>query len=219
VTTHVTTAHDLGELAVHAGHAGLVLGLNRQRRPTTARLFRPEPTRVTLIGGPRCAQLLAFRAFAIGAVVVIQSARPAAWEAFVRGVSAPTDMIGFAPPGSMPPRPATAFRPELVIVDVGPTVGDLPLPGGSWRATLVLRDELTAWDVDSLVRADLALFQPLTDIEAALAVAVPGLADVREWLIRIRADMITVASNGSVRWAQLSPTGTERALIGSPSRF
>ncbi|WP_026212492.1 hypothetical protein [Longispora albida] len=208
----------LGALEIHAGGAGLLIGTNRQKQPVVARIFRPEPTKAVLVGGLRCAQLLAFRALALGAQVVIMSARPAAWQPFTHGAGAP-DLLVYATPGSALPAP-TANRPQLLIVDVGPQVGDLPdTSAANWRTTLVIREDLTAWDIDMLVRAHLVVLQPLTEIESALASSALGLSDVQDWLHRIRADMVTVVSQGSVRWALLGTTAVERQLIGAPNRF
>ena len=78
-----------GHPGAAVGTAGLMLGANRHGAPVTARLFRAEATRVVLIGGVRAAQLVVLRAMALGARIVVQTARPQAWEPFVRGVSAP----------------------------------------------------------------------------------------------------------------------------------
>lgn len=213
---HRSTTAIVAGLEVETGGAGLVLGLNRQHVPVTARLFRPEPTRAVMVGGLRCAQLLAFRAIALGVRVVVQSARPAAWEGFARAVEG---SVGFVAPGLRIGTQATATRPLLVILDVGPTVGEMDQASIGWQATVTVRDELTAWDVDTLVRADLVVLQPLTEVEAALAASALGLSEVQEWLSRIRADMVTLISRGTLRWALLSPTAIERQLIGTPTRF
>ncbi|MGC4745327.1 type VII secretion protein EccE [Micromonospora sp. DT201] len=200
------------------GDAGMMVGTNRHGRAVTVRLFRPESTRVLLVGGVRVAQLVALRALALGALVVVQTARPRAWEPFVRGVGAPGGTIPLIPPG----RPiadgvGTALRPLLLVVDAGPVSAEAE-PGPPWRATLVVRDELTAADVDALSRADLALLQPLNAAEAALAGAALGLGGSAEWLTRIRDDMVAVVNRRALRWALVSPTPIEAQLIGRPAR-
>ncbi|MGH3664186.1 MAG: hypothetical protein ACRDT8_00850 [Micromonosporaceae bacterium] len=213
---HVTGLPSLSHLELNTGGAGLLLGLNRENAPVTARLFRPEPTRAILIGGLGCAQLLAYRALALGVRVVIQSARAAAWERFAQEAGGG---VGFIAPGMTIEQTATATFPQLVIIDVGPSVGELDSQAGSWRATLTVRDELTAWDIDTLMRADVAVMQPLVEVEAALAASALGLHEVQEWMTRIRADMVTLASHGAVRWALLAPSQTEQQVVGSPVRY
>ncbi|MGH3729314.1 MAG: hypothetical protein ACRDTU_11260 [Micromonosporaceae bacterium] len=213
---HITVHAALGNLEVNTGGAGLLLGLNRQNSPVTARVFRPEPTRAMLIGGLACVQLLAYRALALGVRVVVQSARAAAWERFAAEAGGG---VGFIAPGSPIPQPATAMFPQLVIIDVGPSVGELDSQAGAWRTTLTVRDELTAWDVDTLMRADVAVMQPLSEVESALAASALGLHEVQEWMSRIRADMVTLASHGTVRWALLAASAAEQQVVGQPVRY
>ncbi len=206
-------------LELPIGLAGLMLGANRHGAAVTARLFRAEPTRVMLIGGIRAAQLIALRAMALGARVVVQTARPQAWEPFVRGVTAPGETIAVIPPGRpVGGAPGTPLHPLLLVVDVGPVASD-PQPGPGWQANLMVRDELATVDCDALSRADLAILQPLRPEEAALAGTALGLGDSAEWLTRIRDDMVGVINRRALRWALLSTTPIESQLIGTPARF
>ncbi|WP_433389281.1 type VII secretion protein EccE [Micromonospora sp. KLBMP9576] len=204
-------------LELPLGEAGLMVGTNRHGGAVTVRLFRPESTRVMLIGGLRAAQLLAMRAMAVGARVVVQTARPRGWEPFVRGVGIPGAGILVLPPGRPTDEPASPLRPLLVVVDAGPTPADTE-PGSPWRTTLLVRDELTPADADALGRADLALLQPLDPTEAAVAGAALGLGGSAEWLTRIRDDMVAVVNRRALRWALLTPTPIESQLVGRPSR-
>src|SRR2546423_4000371 len=116
--------------------AGVVLGRNRRGRPVTARLIRPEPTRVLLIGGVRVAELVTLRALALGVHVLVQTGRPYAWEPFPRAVSLPSDAIALVPPGQpagLPP--AGPLAPPLGVGHGGPGHGGTA--GGPRRATLL----------------------------------------------------------------------------------
>lgn len=208
-------------LAPPVGGAGLVLGENRCGDPVVVRLFRPEPTRAMLVGGLRAAQLVTLRALALGAQVVVQSARPHAWEPFLRGVSAPGETVSVVPPGQAAfalGGPGNALRPHLVVVDAGPVPSDVPANGAPWRTTLVVRDELATGDLDALARADLVVLQPLTAAEAELAAGALGLGAAREWLTRIRGDMVGVVNRRTVRWALLTATQLEHQVVGTPTR-
>ncbi|MEU6075825.1 type VII secretion protein EccE [Micromonospora sp. NPDC047074] len=204
-------------LELTVGEAGLMVGRNRHGGAVTVRLFRPESTRVMLVGGVRAAQLVTLRAMALGARVVVQTARPRGWEPFVRGVGTPGAMIPMVPPGRPVGEPGSPLRPLLVVVDAGPTPAD-PEPGSPWQTTLLVRDELTPADADALGRADLAVLQPLAPAEAAVAGAALGLGGSAEWLTRIRDDMVAVVNRRALRWALLSPTPIESQLIGRPAR-
>jgi type VII secretion protein EccE len=208
----------LDSLELVVGDAGLMLGTNRHGEPVVARLFRPEQTRALVVGGLPCAQLVALRAMALGARVVVQSARPQAWEPFVRGAAIPGESIAVVPVGRpVEVPPASALAPLLVVVDVGP-VGVDPRPGAGWQATLVVRDEFTQADADVSARADLIVFQALRPDEAALAGAALGLGDAAQWLTRLRPDMVAVVNRRALRWAALAQTPIERHLIGAPAR-
>jgi hypothetical protein len=200
-----------------------MLGRNRQGRTVTVRLFGPGPTRAVLLGGVRAAQALVLRALAVGARVAVQTARPHAWEPFQRAISLPADTVVLLPPGPVPLPAARPLAPQLVVVDVGPVGASQPVPAAPWRATLVLRDEVTDGDLEPLARAELVVLQPLTATEADLVGPALGMAAGREWLARITGDLIGVVAHpgtgrATLRWALLSPTELERQLIGSTQR-
>jgi type VII secretion protein EccE len=111
-----------GGLALPTSWAGLAVGRNRQGQPVVVRLFRPEHTGIVLVGGIRCAQLLAFRAIAIGARVLVRTNRPRDWATFAHGAAAPSGTIGIAPPGHpVEPPPSSPLHPLLTILDLGPS--------------------------------------------------------------------------------------------------
>ncbi|WP_239132662.1 type VII secretion protein EccE [Paractinoplanes durhamensis] len=214
----VHPAEKFDGLNLPVGTSGLMLGRNRHGNPVVIRLFRPEPTRALLIGGVPCAQLVVLRAMALGARVVVQTARPQAWEPFVRGAAVPGESIAVVPPGRpIEIAPGSALHPLLTVVDVGP-VGADTRPGEGWQATLVVRDEFGVADVDVASRADLLILQPLRDEESTLLAGALGLGEVGQWLTRIRPDMVGVVNRRAVRWAALAQTAIEGQLIGSPTR-
>ncbi|SNY70958.1 type VII secretion protein EccE [Paractinoplanes atraurantiacus] len=211
-------AERLEGLDLPVGTSGLMLGRNRHGNPVVARLFRPEQTRVLLIGGVRCAQLVVLRAMALGARVMVQTARPRAWEPFVRGAAVPGESIAVVPPGRpVEIAPGSALQPLLVVVDIGP-VGSDTRPGAGWQATLVVRDEFSAADVDVASRADLLVLQPLRPDEATLIGGALGLGEVAQWMTKIRPDMVGVVNRRAVRWAALAHTPIETQLVGPPGR-
>ena len=198
--------------------SGLMLGSNRHGEPVVTRLFRPEQTRALLVGGVRCAQLIALRAMALGARVVVQTARPQVWSPFVRGAAVPGESIAVIPPGrAVEIPPGSALHPLLIVVDVGP-VGADTRPGAGFQATLVVRDDFSPADVDVATRADLLVLQPLRPDEATLVGATLGLGEAAQWLTRIRVDMVGVVNRRAVRWAALAQTPIETQLLGPAGR-
>ncbi|HEV7896490.1 MAG TPA: type VII secretion protein EccE [Planosporangium sp.] len=214
------TAETLAALELPTGGAGLMMGVNRHGEPMTVRLFRPEPTRVGLFGGLRYAQLVALRALALGAQVVVQTGRPQAWEPFDRGIGGSGNELTIAAPNrplELPP--PTPLQPQLIIVDVGP-VGAMAIPvvEAAWRATMVVRDELASHDMDVLARADLVMLSPLSAPEAEIAGYALGLFQLAN-LPRVRADMVgVVVGRHTLRWTLLAPTPIEQQLIGTITR-
>jgi hypothetical protein len=205
--------------------AGVMLGHNRRGVPVTARLLRPEPTRAVLVGGVPAAQILTLRTLALGALVLVRTARPDAWTPFLRAISAPGDAITLVPPGQpVDLLPAEPAAPQFVVVDAGPAIpdavpGEAAMDAAEWRTTLVVRDDLAPADLDTLARADLVILQPLRPEEAELAGTTLGLGDNQQWLTRIRADMIGIVNRRTVRFALLSATALEQQFVGAPERL
>jgi hypothetical protein len=175
-----------------------------------------------VLGGLPAAQVLTLRALALNAQVLVQTVRPQAWEPFVRAVSLPTGAVAVVPPGSPVPAPFGPLVPQLVVVDAG-APGAPAGPPAAWRASLVLREQASAADVAELSRADLIILQALRPDEATLVGAALGLEASRDWLTRLRADMVGAVSRvgtgrSAVRWAVLSTTDIERQVIGAPER-
>ncbi|GIJ47362.1 hypothetical protein Val02_42480 [Virgisporangium aliadipatigenens] len=203
-----------GPADLPTGGAGVVLGTNRHGGPVTIALFRSSPTRVVLVGEPHRAQFVALRAVATGARLYLQTARPQAWDAFLRGIG--TAITVLAPGRAAEAPPATPVRPQLVLVDApGPAASHVPLEQAQWRTTVMLRDRITAADVDLLSRADLALLTRVGDEEAVLAGAALGLGTTADWLVRIGGDMIgAVVPREAVRWAMAVPGPIEARILG-----
>ncbi|WP_344652035.1 hypothetical protein [Cryptosporangium japonicum] len=75
--THVVSGSG-SALSLRVGGDGVVLG-HQQSAPLSVRLFRSAHTRALFVGSPACAQLIAYRALATGAHVIVNTARPRVW--------------------------------------------------------------------------------------------------------------------------------------------
>jgi type VII secretion protein EccE len=205
-------------LVVTAGGGGLMVGRDRHQAPVVVRMFRPEPTRFAFTGSLAAAQMLVLRMIAVGAQVMIQTARPADWARFVQQTGVGPGQFAFVPPGDHPGPPGRAARPEVLVVDVGQVSWQQVDRGGNGRAVMIVRHELTPADRDLLVGADVVVLQPLTPAEATVAAAGVGAAESESWMSRISASMVTVVNRGVVRWATLNPTDLELRTLGDPRR-
>src|SRR6185369_5443432 len=113
---HSASLVTLSMMGSTAPAAGLILGEDVDHRAVAVRLFRPEPTLVTLVGSVWAAQVMAFRALAVGAAIVILTDDPVAWRDFAARNPRVT-VTG------QPPRSGSAGVPTLVIRDfTGSTV-------------------------------------------------------------------------------------------------
>lgn len=200
--------------------AGMMIGRNQGGGPVLIRLFRPEPTRALLVGGLPAAQMMAFRAMAVGARVLVRTTRPQGWEPFVRGAAVPGESITVMPAGRPFEAPAGSVRrPTLTILDTGSApAGPEPDREAGWRTTLVVRDDFGASDVPHASEADLVVLQQLQPAEATLIGSTLGLGDTAKYFPRMRADMLAVINRRAVRWAVWSQTPIEQGLIGEPLR-
>ncbi|WP_203928909.1 type VII secretion protein EccE [Virgisporangium ochraceum] len=205
-------------LVATAGGGGLMVGRDRHRAPVVVRVFRAEPTRMAFVGGLPAAQMLVLRMVALGAQVMVRTGRPGEWSRFVQHTGVGPGQVVFLAPGDPLGPPGRAGRPEAVVVDVGPVSWQQVDRGGNGRVVLIVRHELTAGDRDLLVGADVAVLQPLTEPEAAVAAPAVGAAESEGWLSRISASMVAVVNCGVVRWATLEATTLELRTLGDPRR-
>ncbi|SHN03499.1 hypothetical protein [Cryptosporangium aurantiacum] len=202
--------------ALAIGGDGTVLGVDPQGAPLSVRLFRPSLTRVVLVGSPRCAQLIGYRALACGAQLTVGTARPQVWTPLVS--AATPDPVAVRPFDAEPFTTGRRTRPLLHFDDAPPYGTPPELPAGRWTTVVTIRELLTHREAELLERADLVVLQPLVAAEVdvlASALRAPG-ADQR--LTHLPADVLTVADRRGVRWGRLSVTPIESRYFGPALR-
>lgn len=198
---------------MHTGGAGLILGVDVDEKPVTIRLFRPEPTTAVAISGLALAQLLSFRALAIGAQILVQTPRPGAWDSFLHLSAGSTGAIGQVEQAG-PNRSGTANQPQLLLIDNDSSATTHHRPGASFATTLIVHDQLTQWNVDSLAGADMVLLQGLSMAEARLAGTALGIASPERELAGLPPDTVLLAARHSLRSSRVVQTSIEKWLIG-----
>ncbi|GIF04490.1 hypothetical protein Asi03nite_20280 [Actinoplanes siamensis] len=202
-----------------AAGAGLVLGRDRQHAPVPLHLFAPEPVRIVLVGGVWAAQLLIFRAFALGARVSVVTTEPRAWAGFGERATGQYNRLtvhgsdqGVAPAGS-------AQTPTLAVYDLGMTGPATAPPLGPWRTQLTILRQLDRPGVAALQDAQLALLQRLGGDEAALAASALRLRPHSSQFLQFMADdMLALIGEGTDRYLFLAQTPTEQQFVGLPRR-
>lgn len=207
-------------IRVHTGGAGLILGADERGRPVTVSFFRAEPTVAAVVGGLGLVQLVAFRALALGAHVVVTTGRPSAWSALASAApSTQRSAVEIVAARGQPDRYGSSLRPYLLVADSDSTaaVGAAPeVPG--WSTAVMVREHLTSWDAGALGRADLILTEALAPQESALLCGAVNLPDYQEALSVLPDETIGLITHGGVRWARLARTALERRVIGPVGR-
>jgi hypothetical protein len=220
---HLATPESVAAVAIPVTSAGLVLGRDQQRSLVVVRLFRPQPTMVALVGGWWAARLVAARALAVGARVVVRTVSPGQWQGFGEAMTGRSDRVDvFSGEGAAPPA-ADVAQPVLEIVDVGPAGPQTRPELGAWQSRLTLLPELTDAGVRPVEEADLAIVQRLTEPEARTAIRAMRLAPEAAGHLQMLADDMLAIVGGSTdrqadRYLWVVQTPTEQAHLGPPRR-
>jgi hypothetical protein len=199
--------------------SGLLLGRNEQQEPVRINAFDPTATRLALIGGVWAAQLLIFRAFALGARALVVTTEQRAWSGFgerATGQYHRLTVLG-GEPDDLPP--GTAQTPSLIVYDLGMTGPATAPPLGPWSAQLTVLRQLDRPGVATVQEADLTLIQRLGGDEATLAAASLRLGQQNGQLLPFMTDdMVAVIGDGPDRFVRLLQTGIEQQMLGQPRR-
>lgn len=215
---HVVGREALDQLDIPQPCEGtILLGFAAPWRPVPVRLFRPEPTRVTLLGGTYVAGIFAFRALALGGLVHVATPRPRAWRPLTGRATA--GRVAVQPIGSRPPVRGSMQWPVLVINDTGPEPPD-PRPGGApWQTTLTVLPELTDAGETAVQHADLVVLHKCPPDEAAVVCHVLDLDRKHaRWLPAGPDDGLALVAGHKVQYVCIGITPDEYRLFGSPTR-
>jgi hypothetical protein len=203
---------------------GLVLGLDPSGKPVVLTLFRRRPQTVTLVAGLHLAQVLALRAAATGARVVLETARADAWDPVVLHSGLDSGQIAVQNVGRVAgnpgwPSPAPT-APLLVIRDCGARPPYASIPHGPWVTVVTLLPFLDARTGGQLGHADLVGFQRLAPEEAVLAQRVLALADRdASALADLPLDAVLWRAKGRApRFCEVTGTAWELRVLGPAHR-
>jgi hypothetical protein len=218
VGTQFADPDTVDAIRVHTGGAGLLIGGDEGGRPVTVAFFRPEPTVVVVVGRLGLAQLIGFRALALGGVLAVASVRPSAWSALAR-MSGTPGAVEITWPDRRPERYGSSLHPYLLVFDSvsAAAVGEPPAVQG-WSTLVTVRERLTSRDTNLLRRADLILTHALSLEESALLCSAANTPDYTQALTALPVETVATISHTGVRAARLAPTAIERQLIGPAPR-
>lgn len=194
--------------------AGLLLGRNRP-----IQLLSAEPTRTALVGGLWAAQLLIFRAFALGARAIVVTTDPRSWSGFGERATGQYNRLTVlsSDQGGFPA--GTPRMPTLIVYDLGTTAPTTPPTPAPWQTRLTLLRHLDRPGLATVQDAGLVLLQRLDGDESTLAASALRLpaADAR-LLTSLADDMIARFAGDADDYFPLSPTPVEQQLLGPPRR-
>jgi hypothetical protein len=209
---HSASLVTLSMMGSTAPAAGLILGEDVDHRAVAVRLFRPEPTLVTLVGSVWAAQVMAFRALAVGAAIVILTDDPVAWRDFAARNPRVT-VTG------QPPRSGSAGVPTLVIRDFTGSAVPPSYDVAAWETQLTVLRRLDEHGVSALQDGHIVLTQRLYLDEAMLAVTSLRLTgDSALLLQQLEPGMVAVVGLGTTRYLWWATTDTETRLLGPARR-
>ena len=195
---------------------GLVIGRGQDGRAVTIEAFRPEPTRISLVGDWSLGRLMVFRALALGARVVVRTTSPALWQGLGEWATDRSDRLWLLTEGTeIPVLPADGTQPALHLIDVGVDGPPVTTPDLPWHTRLTMVPELTGGNVRRLADADLHLFRRLTPAEVSIVVGSLRLpVRTAEPLAMLNPDMVGALRGDHADYVWLSATSIERQYLG-----
>jgi hypothetical protein len=219
VSSHLVSLSALAHLGVASPGTGLILGADVEGRAVPVRFFRPEPTTITLVGGAWAAQVVLFRALALGVRTVVMTGDPASWQGFGERATGQSGRVAVLHGEQPMAFAATPQQPVLVVYDLG-LVGPSTAPDlGPWQTQLTVLRRLDEPGVPSVEACQMVMMQRLSLVEAALAASALRLTGQSAQLLqRMEDDMVALLGGGADRYVWLSQTGTERQFLGPPRR-
>jgi hypothetical protein len=221
IGSHLASDAALSLMNLSTPGTGLVLGRDSDKSSVMLRLFRPEPTRVTLVGGPWVCQLLMLRALALGARIAILTTAPEWWEGFGEWATGSKDRVVVLPVDRTVNASGSSQAPVLMLYDAG-LLGPSVQPSlGPWQTQLTVLRQLTAYGQPAVQESNLVVTQRLTVAEAEVANAALRLGERTSYLLQVlNEDMVALLGGvgGGERYVWVTPTRVEQEQIGAPRR-
>ena len=196
------------------------MGRDAEQDPVVAPFFRPEPTKIALIGGVYLARLLVFRALALGARVAVCTVRPQEWNGLGEAATGRNDRLAVLQGDRPVTVEASQHSPALYVYDVGERGTTTSPVLGPWRTQLTVLPRLTNFGDSSTSGAYMTVIQRLTQEEADAARQLLRVnSEVLQWLQMLHDDMIALLRTGaSERYIWAAPTSTESQMFGQAMR-
>ncbi len=217
---HVVAAADLAALSLPVGDDGIIIGVDSRSRPAVLGIHHPVPYDVVLIGGLWTAHVLALRAVATGARVVVETGRPQLWTRLAQAANGGLECMTLHEVGRVPPVGATLGSPVLVVRDCGTRPPRSRVASAPWQPVLTLLPYLSPATHRLVERASLVGVQRVSPEEARVVGRILALPEVQAEALPTFAENATLwCTRSSRQLVRLVPTDSETGLLGSPSRL
>ncbi|HEY1485225.1 MAG TPA: hypothetical protein VGF84_03910 [Micromonosporaceae bacterium] len=212
---HSASISAISMIGVSNPGIGLLIGTDRHQRGVPVRFFRPEPTRIALIGGEWVAQILVFRSLALGANIAVRTVDPQRWSAFAQRVTGPSGRLEINPdPGTLPP--ATPHQPLLMVTDGDPAPASSARP---WCTELIVLHGLDEGGIAAVQDSQLVIAQRLDGTESAIAakaLRLPG--SITAPMQGIDDETVALLDRAGHLYLRINATDIERGYLGSAHR-
>lgn len=217
---HLLEAAEFDALALPVGDDGVVIGTDQASRPAVISLFKPRAMDAALVGGAYMAQLVALRATATGARVVVETARPQLWAPLAQNAGGGQQVIAVVPVRRVGNLGATPASPVLLLRDCGARPPRSAAPKTPWMTTLTLLPFLDPSFAGHLISSDYVALQQISPQEAELAARLFRLSpqDVAALPTLLPELALWTARHGR-QYVYTAPTHDESALLGAPRRM
>ncbi|MFF1838919.1 hypothetical protein ACFVXE_32730 [Streptomyces sp. NPDC058231] len=217
---HTVSADQLTALALPVGDDGTVIGVDAEGRPAVLGLNRPTPYDVTLIGGLWTAQVLALRAAATGARIVVETGRTHAWTTLAQAAGGGQPCISLHDVGRVPPQGASAGSPVVVVRDCGMRPPRGRVVSGPWQSVVTLLPYLSPAAPRLIEKSSLVGIQRVSPDEAAQIGRIAHLTAAETQSLSTLSDGVTLWCKGRDRqFVMTQATDAESGLLGGARRM
>ncbi|MFE9777998.1 hypothetical protein ACFYPA_07530 [Streptomyces sp. NPDC005775] len=217
---HTVRPEQLGSLALPVGDDGVVIGVDGEGRPAVLGIIRPTPYDVTLIGGLWTAQVLALRAAATGARIVVETGRAPAWDGLVRAAGGDGCGIALHEVGRVPPQGPSAGSPVVVVRDCGIRPPRGRVASGPWQSVVTLLPYLSPVAAGLMEKASVVGVQRVSPDEAGQIGQLMSLGSDETRALSTLTDGVTLwCTRQDRQFVMLRPTDAESGLLGSARRM
>ncbi|MFF1922214.1 hypothetical protein ACFVW8_16805 [Streptomyces sp. NPDC058221] len=217
---HTVRPDELAALALPVSDDGVVIGVDGEGRPAVLGINRPTPYDVTLIGGLWTAQVLALRAAATGARIVVETGRAQAWTHLAQAAGADRPCISLHEVGRVPAQGPCAASPVVVVRDcgIGPPRGRVV--SGPWQSVVTLLPYLSPTAPGLMDKSALVGIQRVSPDEAAQIGRLMHLPAKETRTLPTLTDGVTLwCTRRDRHFVMTRATDAESGLLGSARRM